>query len=630
MPTAPAPDLSGVVAQNLRSFADAFPGPVSAEEREKQKLEAQYRQAQIYHLTHPGKPASAYDPNDPYQVERLRGLRIRNDQVGKVRPGRAGAVDSLDETLDAADAAAGLAPGGSGYTPPPLPENGVAGDSPNELPYSDSNPPDGVVDPSIPLQPPPAEPAQADQEVEQSALPEGAEPPPESEDAPVALNGITRKLPISPAFAEAVTGGTPDVSLAQISAKQASTKATLDKDGITHYGNGMTRDMHGVVTYTQPDGAVLRRMPGSKTWLRQGKSGESASPNDSWTAHQLITLNEDPNDPTLKGEDGKPSIEKMQARLVEARKRVLPENDSNNEQGEKALDGLSEGDKLQVKMIAKGQTKPLSLSGFGAKNPRTVKIMKRVYQYNPDFKESTYDIHKATEKDYFGGGVSARNIKSLNTVTQHLLTLQNAADELKSTRFPAFNNVRNFIMNNIGDGRVKAFDTAMGTAATEIAAALKGGSPTVSEIEHWRDTIGNQSSPDQVKKVIGTVVDQMAGRINTLQSSYETAMGDPSNRRILSPEARTALEKLNRGSLAKIDDIAGGIDPEKKKPGYFIGGEKKAPDPASQPEKPPVAGQPWAKAKAAHDDAVARLQKDSNDSAAKNVLSFLNQNGFAP
>lgn len=181
------------------------------------------------------------------------------------------------------------------------------------------------------------------------------------------------------------------------------------------------------------------------------------------------------------------------------------------------------------------------------------RIAQMVAQYDPSFDMTQYGARAASRKD-FNSGKAAQNIRSINTAVKHLDSLSKAADQLENRSFPAWNAVANTAVSAGGGAAPGNFETAANAVASEMAAIFKNGGATDQEIKNWRQKIGPNASPEQIKGSISTMIDLMSGRLAALSAQYGTAMGKPKDFQILSPKSREILKRLG----ANPDEIESG------------------------------------------------------------------------
>lgn len=232
--------------------------------------------------------------------------------------------------------------------------------------------------------------------------------------------------------------------------------------------------------------------------------------------------------------------------------------------GEEALADLNEGQKAFVKQMLDYKADPGSLS---ARKGDRDKLILKAYQVDPSFDIGGYKTRYATRKD-FTSGVAARNIRSINTVVNHIDELSNAIPQLNNGSFQLVNKGKNTFREVTGDPNISKFNFAADAVASELASVFKGtGSGTDAEIKAWRNKINNAQSPEQLRAEVDEAVRLMSGRMDALQNNYKEGIGKPVDFNMLSPKSRNILLGMGHKDVVEAD----------------------GPQPAATPEAAPVA-----------------------------------------
>src|SRR6202000_1504401 len=92
-----------------------------------------------------------------------------------------------------------------------------------------------------------------------------------------------------------------------------------------------------------------------------------------------------------------------------------------------------------VKGYAEGKM-PVPTSGRN--NSQFQALQPLIQQYDPDFDAADYKTRVATRKD-FTSGTSAKSINALNTLAQHLDSLNQSANNLGNTPIRVVNSIKN-------------------------------------------------------------------------------------------------------------------------------------------------------------------------------------------
>jgi muramidase (phage lysozyme) len=195
----------------------------------------------------------------------------------------------------------------------------------------------------------------------------------------------------------------------------------------------------------------------------------------------------------------------------------------------------------------------------GTGTPRSGTAM-AVAQFKKDFREKTgrdpnadeivrFNAKQASDislERAFGSGREAQEVKSLNTVAQHLELEQEAANALKNHDLPRLNQINNMLRTELGAPEVTTFDAARSLASAEVARSVIGGQSAVADREHFRDIISGAQSPEQLAKAFDEVRSFIGGRANSLRQQY--AKGDK--------ERETAFENEMLTDSARKDFAA--------------------------------------------------------------------------
>jgi hypothetical protein len=195
--------------------------------------------------------------------------------------------------------------------------------------------------------------------------------------------------------------------------------------------------------------------------------------------------------------------------------------------GEDALKGQPEIVKALVRSVAHYDQK--LPSGFALKSEpwKSVAALAPLYS-GGKWKEYNYDIARSMKQDYTNtkGNATGAKIISLNTLTQHLDTFEQAANAMNAKDTRLLNKFINEIRTQTGSKQVTNFETARTAIADELATALKQSGATDVTIGHWRENFQQASSKGQFKGAIQEAYNLMAGRLKPLKEEYEQVIGN--------------------------------------------------------------------------------------------------------
>jgi hypothetical protein len=191
-----------------------------------------------------------------------------------------------------------------------------------------------------------------------------------------------------------------------------------------------------------------------------------------------------------------------------------------------------------AQMIANGQMP--APTGYAAKSPAVLAIMKRVSEINPDFSATTFNTSKKASAD-FATGKTGNTVRSFNTAISHLNTLSNLSDALDNGNITLINKAANIYASQTGQAAPTNFDAAKKIVGDEIVKSIVGAGGGVADREEAAKTISAANSPAQLKGVINTYKDLMNGQLKGLKLQYEQSTGKNDFDRFLSPDSKAEL-----------------------------------------------------------------------------------------
>lgn len=210
-----------------------------------------------------------------------------------------------------------------------------------------------------------------------------------------------------------------------------------------------------------------------------------------------------------------------------------------------------------VQAIASGHMD--QLKGFSLKSPEGQQIMSQVFQYNPQADVADAPARTAARKA-FTSGKYGQNITSFNTALDHLGVLNDAVTDLGNVQSPiplttqTANSWRNWARDKSGDPSVSNFNATVPMNLDELVRAFRGTGGNEADIARLENAFNSSQSPAQQRGVLQQWAKLLAGRINEIQHSYNTAMGTTAETVPgISPDAQARLQAF----LSK-DYLAGG------------------------------------------------------------------------
>lgn len=152
-------------------------------------------------------------------------------------------------------------------------------------------------------------------------------------------------------------------------------------------------------------------------------------------------------------------------------------------------------------------------------------LLEKAFTYDPSFDYKQYDSRQKLLND-FTSGKSAQNIRSLNTLTGHLGTLDQMGAALQNKDQNTYNKLANSLVSEFGDSRLTDFNLAKAAVSTELSNALKG-QATEGDIKNWAESIRSSGSPQQLRDTVRVPLGLMHTRMQELQNQYTQGMGKP-------------------------------------------------------------------------------------------------------
>jgi hypothetical protein len=161
----------------------------------------------------------------------------------------------------------------------------------------------------------------------------------------------------------------------------------------------------------------------------------------------------------------------------------------------------------------------------------------------------------------FAGGVDGRSVRAMNTATDHLFTLQEAADALNNGNVRLFNDIGNKINKEIGVAAPVTFDGVKKIVAGEIVKATTGSAGALGDREEVQASIMAANSPKQLLDQIEYYKKLMAGQLQSLELQFVTGTnrGSSEFRERLSAKTRKILPPAadsNDASPAQSTQVA--------------------------------------------------------------------------
>jgi hypothetical protein len=190
-------------------------------------------------------------------------------------------------------------------------------------------------------------------------------------------------------------------------------------------------------------------------------------------------------------------------------------------------------------------------TGRAATSPEWMAVVRDATQADPTFDAGNYPARAAARKDLTGAGPGVKQIQSLNTLAGHINDLVETSGKLKNKSAPIYNAITNFALTNLGDPRSPNFERAADTVAGEFAYLLKGGVPSVSEIQEQRRLLTPNMSPEQLKDQVRIIASQVESRLNAVQERANQGLGlGARDVQVIAPQSRALFDRLSSGGGA--------------------------------------------------------------------------------
>lgn len=173
----------------------------------------------------------------------------------------------------------------------------------------------------------------------------------------------------------------------------------------------------------------------------------------------------------------------------------------------------------------------------------------------------------STVKD-FSSGVSARRVTANNTAINHLATMEKLASDLNNSDIRVVNAAGNAFAKATGAPAPTSFDAARQLVASEVIKAVVNNGGGVTERQEAEEQFARANSPEQLKAVIGTYKELLAGQLDSLGKQYEVGSGRKDFDKRLTPETRKTFEGI-RGKTAT--PAVSGATTHPQFPGFSIG-----------------------------------------------------------
>jgi len=133
-----------------------------------------------------------------------------------------------------------------------------------------------------------------------------------------------------------------------------------------------------------------------------------------------------------------------------------------------------------------------------------------------------------------------------NTAISHMATLDPLITGLENGQFKDKNAVNNFVKSRLGNTAVPSFEAAKTIVGDEITKAVVGGQMALADREKTEEALKAAQSPQQLRAVINTFQELMAGKLGAIEQVWIGAGKDPAEFRSkhLEPEAQKIINRI--------------------------------------------------------------------------------------
>jgi hypothetical protein len=174
------------------------------------------------------------------------------------------------------------------------------------------------------------------------------------------------------------------------------------------------------------------------------------------------------------------------------------------------------------------------------------------------FSQQAYDSRLRTMRDFDPQGTSGKNLTAINTGLGHLDRLNGAIDKLGN--FATLPGVANPVYNAARgqfspeyQRNVAGFRQDVNAVSGEMAKAFRSSGMSEADIDRWRKSFDENSSPETMKGAAQEATHLLDSRLEAIGDSYNRGMRQTSTKpapELLSPEGRRIHQKLTGATPA--------------------------------------------------------------------------------
>ncbi len=228
-----------------------------------------------------------------------------------------------------------------------------------------------------------------------------------------------------------------------------------------------------------------------------------------------------------------------------------PVSEGASASGQAYLGSLPSGRAALVKAIGDYKQKfPLNLS-----RPQVMMLDAQVHSYNPDYDQKLFESRQKTLNS-FTSGKDADEVKSYNTVMNHLIGAQAAIGRLGNTQSSLVNVPYNIVRGQTSTQFQESRSTLlakMDLAMAEVNKAAAGKPITVNERDYWHQRLNQNASPKDLGATLRAFTEMIAGRMDASAEKLNTGMGIKEG----DPEYKTGQDLFSKEAKLKYDRLMG-------------------------------------------------------------------------
>lgn len=182
----------------------------------------------------------------------------------------------------------------------------------------------------------------------------------------------------------------------------------------------------------------------------------------------------------------------------------------------------------------------LTKGGIGITRADATAMMLEI---NPNYSDNLYNNVKTTQNNFINGK-EGQSVRSFNQFLVHADELKTVSSQLQRTNSPLLNIPLNKLSTYMGQPGVPEMMTAIEAARREWQTFIDSGySPDEDQLKRAQILMSDTSSPATILGVLGVMGTQAVGRLDQLNESYRTAVGQDFPN-LVTPSGATAAGHL--------------------------------------------------------------------------------------